>query len=155
MAANTNKENYREYLLLRGYDPDSSKWSVLKRALIGSWAEPGFHRFWKVWNPGIGYLLFRLYIRIGGKQRRTLTTLAVFLVCGLLHDVVVMAMFRHPFLAFSCAFLCFGLLTIMSRGFESRLRQDRWWTPANAAVNISLVAASVHAGVTLQQIVFP
>jgi hypothetical protein len=155
LTANTYKQRYREYLLLRGYDPESNKWSILKRALIESWAEPGFHRFWKVWNPGIGYLLFRLYLLLGGKQRRTFTTLVVFGACGLLHDVVVMMMFRHPFLVFSCAFLCFGFLTMVSRSLETWFRQDRWLTPANVAVNVSLVGVSIQAGVTLQQITFP
>ena len=153
MATSKYQQRYREYLSLRGYNPDSGKRSVLKRALFESWAEPGFHRFWQVWNPGIGYLLFRLYLLLGGRQRRTLTTVVVFLVCGFLHDVAVMIMFRQPFLAFSCAFLCFGLLTVASRGFEPQLRQDRWPVLANVAVNVLLVAVSVHAGVTLHRIV--
>jgi hypothetical protein len=155
MTESINGGCYREYLLLRGYDPRSSKWSTLKRALIESWAEPGFHKFWKVWNPGIGYLLFRLYLFLGGKQKRTSSTLLVFLVCGFLHDVVVMVIFRHPFLAFSGAFLCFGLLAIISRGLETWFRQERWLMLINVAVNVSFVALSVHAGVTLQRAVFP
>ena len=153
MVTSKYQQRYREYLSLRGYNPDDSKWSVLKRALFESWAEPGFHRFWQVWNPGIGYLLFRLYLLLGGRQRRTLTTVVVFLVCGFLHDVAVMIMFRQPFLAFSCAFLCFGLLTVASRGVEPQLRQDRWPVLANVTVNVLLVAVSVHAGVTLHRIV--
>ena len=153
MVTSKYQQRYREYLSLRGYNPDDSKWSVLRRPLFESWAEPGFHRFWQVWNPGIGYLLFCLYLLLGGRQRRTLTTVVVFLVCGFLHDVAVMIMFRQPFLAFSCAFLCFGLLTVASRGFEPQLRQDRWPTLANVTMNVLLVALSVHAGVTLHRIV--
>jgi hypothetical protein len=55
-------QSYDQYLILRGYDPSSSKLIILKRALIDSWAEPGLHEFWRVWNSGIGYLLFRLYL---------------------------------------------------------------------------------------------
>jgi hypothetical protein len=155
MTIDTNDQRYREYLALRGYDPNSSKWSILKRALIASWVEPGFHRFWKVWNPGIGYLLFRLYLLLGGKRRRILATLVVFGFCGFLHDVAVIVIFRHSFLAFSCTFLCFGLLTIVSRGLETWFHQERWWMPANVAVNVSLVGVSIHAGVILQQAVYP
>jgi hypothetical protein len=146
-------QRYREYLSLRGYNPDASKWSILKRALFESWAEAGFHRFWQVWNPGIGYLLFRLYLLLGGKHRSALTTVVVFLFCGFLHDAAVMIMFRQSFLAFSCAFLCFGLLTVASRRFEPWLRQDHWPVLANVTVNVLLVAVSVHAGVTLHRIV--
>jgi hypothetical protein len=153
MTTSKYQQRYRQYLLLRGYDPDTSKWSILRRALLESWAEPGFHRFWQVWNPGVGYLLMRLYLLLGGKRRRTVTTLVVFLACGFLHDAAVMMMFRQPFMAFSCAFLCFGLLTVVSRRFEPWLRQDRWPVLANATVNIMLVAGSVHAGVTLHRAV--
>jgi hypothetical protein len=155
MPANPYGLRYREYLLLRGYELKSSRWSILKRALIESWAEPGFHSFWQVWNPGIGYLLFRLYLLLGGKKRRALTTLLVFCVCGLLHDATVMIMFRRPFLVFTCAFLCFGLLTVVSRRLATWLRQEHWLTQANVALNVSLVALSFHTGVTLQRIVFP
>jgi len=155
MPENRTGRGYTDYLLWRGYDPESGKWSILKRALIESWAEPGFHSFWQVWNPGIGHLLFRLYLFLGGKKRRALTTLAVFGACGFLHDAAVMCMFRRPFLAFSGAFLCFGFLTIASRRLATWLRQDCWPMLANAALNISLVAASVHAAVTLQRMVFP
>ena len=55
-------QSYDQYLILRGYDPSSNKLIILKRALIDSLAEPGFHQFWGDQNPGIGYLLFRLYL---------------------------------------------------------------------------------------------
>jgi hypothetical protein len=147
------RQHYREYLSLRGYDPDASKWAVLRRALLESWAQPGFHRFWQVWNPGIGYLLYRLYVLLGGRRRRGLATPAVFLICGFVHDAAVMAMFRQPFVAFSCAFLCFGLLVIASRRLEPWLRQHHWPILANISVNVLLVAVSLHAGVALHRAV--
>ena len=54
-------QRYDQYLVFRNYDPAAGKLAVLKRALITSWGEAGFHRFWQVWNPGVGYYLYRLY----------------------------------------------------------------------------------------------
>jgi len=112
-----------QYLILRGYDPTSSKLAILKRALIESWGQPGFHCFWRVWNPGIGYLLYCLYLFLGGKRVQPFATMLVFILCGILHDVLVKLIFWHPFIAFTATFFFFGILTIGGRSFQPILNQ--------------------------------
>lgn len=146
--------SYNQYLLLRGYDPGASKLLILKRALVDSWSEPGFHRFWRVWNPGIGHLLYHLYLLLGGRRRRLLATLLVFVLCGIGHDLLVMLIFRRPFLAFTAAFTLFGLLAATSRRLEPLLRQESWPKPLNAGINLVFLAASVYCAVRLQMVVF-
>ena len=107
-------ESYNQYLILRGYDPSSSKLIILKRALIDSWGEPGFHQFWRVWNPGIGHLLYRLYLLLSGNRTRLIATMIVFTSCGFMYDVLVMSIFRRSFAAFTLAFVFSGILVVIN-----------------------------------------
>ena len=148
-------DSYGQYLILRGYDPSLGKPLILKRALIDSWGEPGFHRFWRVWNPGIGHLLFRLYLALGGKRIRLFATLLVFALCGFAHDVLVMLMFRRPFAVFTAAFVFAGILAVANRSLESILQQERWPRLLNAFANVACLAVSIYSAVQLQIFVFP
>jgi hypothetical protein len=148
-------ESYDRYLILRGYDASSTKLAILKRALVDSWIEPGFHKFWRVWNPGIGHLLFRLYLLLGGNRLRLVATMVVFAICGIAHDLTVMLIFRRPFVAFTMAFFLFGLLSVVNRSLESLLHQDRWPSLFNAVLNASCLAASIVAAVRVQMHLFP
>jgi hypothetical protein len=155
MAYRRFDESYDRYLLLRGYEPHWSKSQILKRALVDSWGEPGFHRFWRVWNPGIGHLLYHLYLAFGGNRKRTVATMLVFVLCGLMHDVLVMLIFRRPFAAFTIAFASSGILAVLNRSLEHRLRQDRWPRPLNALANLACLTISVSFAVQLQMHLFP
>ncbi len=148
-------DSYDRYLALRGYDPSSTKPAILKRSLLDSWSQPGFHRFWRVWNPGMGHLLFRLYLLLGGNRFRLIATMLVFTLCGLAHDLAVMLMFRKPFAAFSVAFFLFGILAVVNRSLESVLHQERWPKFFNALLNLSCLALSIVAAVQLQTSLFP
>jgi hypothetical protein len=148
-------ESYDRYLVLRGYDPSSSKLVILKRALFDSWGEPGFHQFWRVWNPGVGHLLYRLYLLLGGNRARLIATLLVFILCGILHDVLVMLIFQRPFVAFTAAFLFFGVLALGNRSLETVLQQGHWPRLLNALFNGSCLAACIWAAVQLQMFLFP
>lgn len=147
-------ESYDQYLILRGYDPSSSKLVVLKRALVDSWGEPGFHRFWRVWNPGIGHLLYRLYLSLGGNRIRLAATMLVFGLCGVMHDALVMLIFRRPFAAFTAAFVLFGILAVLNRSLEPVLHQERWPRLLNVCTNVFCLAASIYLAVQLQMLLF-
>ena len=151
----TFNQGYDQYLILRGYDPKASKFSILKRALIESWGEPGFHQFWRVWNPGIGHLLYRLYVILGGKRIRLVATMAVFVICGFAHDAVVMLIFRRPFIAFTLAFGFFGIIASIHRSLAAFLRQDRWPRALNVISNLACLSLSIYAAVQLQMAIFP
>jgi hypothetical protein len=137
-------------LILRGYDPSANKLSILKRALFDSWSEPGFHRFWRVWNPGVGHLLYHLYLLLGGHRIRTIAMILVFTLCGITHDVLVMLIFRRLFFVFTTAFTLFGILAVVSRSLESVLRQERWPRLFNILTNVSCLAAPICFAVQLQ-----
>jgi D-alanyl-lipoteichoic acid acyltransferase DltB (MBOAT superfamily) len=122
---------------------------VLKRAAFGSLAQPGFHRFWRVYNPAIGYPLFRLYVALGGNRNRAPATLGVFLWCGFLHDVIVMILKWHWSIIFVVAYFCFALLSLLSLKLQPVIRQDKWPTLVNVMLNIILIAAPIQSGIWL------
>ena len=62
-------ERYASYARMRGFGSELNDWAYHRRGFIECWAQPGFHRFWQVWNPGISYFVYRLFIRLGGRRR--------------------------------------------------------------------------------------
>lgn len=121
-------------------------WPYHRRGFLECWAEPGFHRFWQVWNPGIAYFVHRLYLALGGRKRWALPTVLAFGFCGLAHTVVVAPLLQRWSYSLIVTFTLFGLLTVLSRRLAALLQQDRWPTLVNVALNASLVAASFEAG---------
>lgn len=139
-------DGYRHYLQRRGFGEHVHDQLFVIRGFLACWAEPGFHRFWQVWNPGIGYPAFRLYLVLGGRKRRGRATVATFVVNGLVHTVVACPLFRRWSWTLIVAFSLFGLLTIMSRRLEPVLRQEQWPAIANLAVNAGLIILSFDIG---------
>ena len=56
---------YRAYARMRGFRMEFNGPAYHVRGFLLCWAEPGFHRFWQVWTPGIAYFTWRLYRRLG------------------------------------------------------------------------------------------
>lgn len=144
------EDRYRQFARDRGFR-SFNDWAYHRRGFLECWAEPGFHRFWRVWNPGIAYLVYRLFLRLGGRRRWALPTIASFIGCGLVHNLIVL-----PFLGWSftlvTAFTCFGVLTVLSRSLAPQLRQERWPVPLNVGVNVGLVLASFDLGFRVDRV---
>lgn len=131
---------------MRGFGSNFNDWPYHRRGFIECWAEPGFHRFWQVWNPGISFFVYKLFILLGGRKRWVGPTMAAFLVCGFAHTIVVVPFFGRWSFSVIAAFACFGGLTIVSRLAAPVLKQERWPVVANTALNVVLVAASFDIG---------
>jgi hypothetical protein len=136
---------YAQYCTRRGYKPPFRGWPVVRRSLLESWAQPGFHRFWRVWNPPIGYLLFLLYRTLGGNRNRLVATLAVFTVIGALHDLALVALVRRFSLVLTCAYFGFACLSLLSLKLAPIVRQDRWPAAVNVVVNVGLIFGTFQA----------
>jgi hypothetical protein len=121
---------------------------------VTPWGEPGFHRFWRLWNPLYGYALFRLYLVLGGNRRPLLASLVVFLACGFfLHDLLFLVSTRKLTFTTTIAFGLFWLLASVNRALAGRLGQERWSRAANALVNVSCVAFGLAASAGLSSLV--
>ena len=143
-------KRYERYVRLRGFTTTINDWPYVKRSFITCWMEPGFHRFWQVWNPGISYFTWRLFLLLGGKRHWTMATLGTFLINGLVHTMIV-----APFLgwgwSFIMTFLICGILTVLSRRLRSFLQQRKWPAILNMTVNVYLVILSFDLGFKLDR----
>lgn len=140
------EESFRAYARARGFETVNDR-AFAWRAFVLAWGEPGFHRFWRVWNPGISYFPWRLYVALGGRRRWVSATVLSFLANGLVHNAVALPFFRLWWSwTIPVAFLCFGLLTVASRAVDPWLKQERWPTLLNAALNVGLVCLSMSVG---------
>jgi hypothetical protein len=133
---------YAQYCARRGYVPPFRGWSVVKRSLLDSWAQPGFHRFWRIWNPPIGYPLFRFYRVLGGNRNRAFATFTVFTVTGVLHDLAAFVLTRQWALALTLAYVVFAGLSLLSLRLAPLLRQERWPAMVNVLMNGLLVVGT-------------
>lgn len=143
--------DYRRFARMRGFrsfNDASYHW----RSFVACWAQPGFHRFWQVWNPGIAYFVYLLFIRLGGRRRWIAPTLVSFFACGLAHTVIVAPFFGRWSYSVIVAFMCFGSLTVLSRLLARYLRQERWPAVINTAINVGLVLASFDVGFRVDRI---
>jgi len=138
--------SFRAYAAQRGFTSVNDRPFAL-RAFVLAWAEPGFHRFWRVWNPGISYFPYRVYLWLGGSRRRAVATIGAFLANGLAHNLIALPFFRLWWSwTIPVAFLCFGVLTVLSRLVAPWLAQERWPLLLNVAVNVGLVCGSMDVG---------
>jgi len=137
---------------MRGFNSELNDWPFVRRSFIACWAEPGFHRFWRVWNPGISYFVYRIFVRLGGRKRRDRATVAAFLINGFLHNFVAFPFLWRWSWVLPIAFLFFGVITVLNRKAEPWLRQDRWPWLVNAVLNVGLVITGFDLGFLLDRV---
>ena len=138
--------DYKRYARMRGFHSGFNNWAYHRRGFLECWAEPGFHRFWQVWNPGISYFVYQIFIRLGGRKHWIAPTLLAFFLCGLIHTLIVVPFVGRWSFSVIVAFTCFGVLTVTNRLAEPVLQQRRWPMPVNVLLNMFLVAASFDVG---------
>jgi len=147
--------DYTRYARMRGFASEVNDWPYVRRSFLECWAEPGFHRFWQVWNPGIAYFAYRFFLRLGGRRHWVWPTIGAFVLNGLIHTMVVVPFVRRWSWTIIVAFLWFGVMTVASRRLARRLRQDRWPWPVNAAINVALVIAGMDLGFRADDVLPP
>lgn len=144
--------NYKNYLKMRGYGDHMSDWFFIKRGFLECWLEPGFHRFWRLWNPGIGYFAYRLYIIFGGKRRKTRATLAAFVLNGLIHNLAISLLLWRWDFPLPFTFLSFGIFTITFKFFDQHVKLERMPKVFHLVVNIVLVIVSFDFGFAMNDL---
>ena len=107
--------SYIEYLEARGYRMSMPPLAWIRRMFGEVWLQPGFHEFWRVWSPLVGFALCRLYLVLGGRRHRAPALIGTFLVSGFFfHDVPLMLLLGKPLLVCTGAWLFFALATLAS-----------------------------------------
>ena len=138
--------DYKQYLKLRGFGNHIHDRFFVKRGFLECWLQPGFHRFWKVWNPGIGYFTYRLYLYFGGKDRRNAATIAAFIVNGLIHNLIISLLLWRWDIPLPFTFTLFGFLTVLSRWLDRPIKMKQWPRICHLALNSGLVILSFDFG---------
>jgi len=145
--------DYKQYLKLRGFGNHIHDRFFVERGFLECWLQPGFHRFWQTWNPGIGYFAYKVYLACGGKNRKCLATIVAFLVNGLIHNLIVsLIVWRWDFpLPFT--FTLFGILTIVSRWLDSHINMRKWPKILHLVLNVGLVILSFDFGFRMNDLI--
>ena len=118
----------------RGYKYPLQIVDVMLRWWFLSFAQPGFHRFWRVWNPLLGYLLFLFYIVLGGNKRPFMAGFVVFTSCGFfLHDLLTLKEVIE--LDMTISFMIWAVLCDLSRRYQLHKIQEKWPWIANVLIN--------------------
>jgi hypothetical protein len=141
--------SFEEYLRQRGFDV-RARGAFVRRMCVTAWGEPGFHRFWRLWNPLYGYALFRLYVALGGARRPLVASFVVFVACGFfLHDLWLVPTGAKLGFNTTLAFAVFWALASLSRVLAPRLEQETWDRRVNALVNAGCIGVGLTAGAAL------
>jgi hypothetical protein len=139
-------DDYKSYLRLRGYGNHLNDWHFVKRGFITCWFAPGFHRFWQVWNPGIGFFTYRLYLRLGGKKNQNQRTILVFFLNGVIHNLVVMLFLWRLSIPLPFTFLAFGIFAVVFRELAKCIQFEKFPKLILLLINVGLVILSFDFG---------
>ena len=146
------EESYRKFAKMRGFK-SFNDFAYHKRGFIECWAQPGFHKFWQVWNPGIAYFVYQIYLMVGGRKNWIFPTIFSFIICGILHTVIVFPFIMRWSYSVIITFACFGVLTVISKKLSAVLKQEKWPWVINTLINIGLVIISFDTGFRINRII--
>lgn len=138
--------DYKQYLWMRGFGDHLHDAYFVKRGFLECWFEPGFHRFWRVWNPGIAYFTYRLYRGFGGRERQELATIATFLLNGIIHNFIASLLLQRWAFPLPFTFLSFGVFTVIFRWLDTYFHLSRLPRICHMLINVGLVILSFEFG---------
>ena len=144
--------DYKQYLKSHGFKNHVHDKFFIKRAFIECWLQPGFHCFWKTWNPGIGYFAYKLYLYFGGNTNRKTATMIAFLINGLIHNLLVSLFWSRCDFPLPFTFAFFGFLTIISRYLDIPLKMSRWPKVIHLGINVGLIILGFDCGFFINEL---
>ena len=150
-----NRISFHQYLTRRGLDNCSIN-SLLFQMIPRSLIQPGFLKFWRMWNPFFGYILFLFYVQIGGNNKRNIAVVIVFLSSGfILHDLLFFFFTGIFSFVFTISFLFYSILFTIN----SFHNYERYFYNGsklnNAFLNISFIISGLLVGYSINYLLFP
>ena len=145
--------DYIVYTRMRGFK-SFNDWTYHRMGFLECWLEPGFHRFWQIWNPGIAYFFHRLYVSLGGRQQQIFSTIAGFVINGFVHTLIFFMISGRWSVTVIVTFALFGFFVVLSKKLEQLLQQWKWPKICNLAINAALVIWSFDIGFAVNEAFF-
>ena len=128
-----------QYIRRRNGVPAGSPGS-LRNMLRRSLGAGSFAGFWQYWNPVWGYGLARyVYSPLKRVLPLTVALIMTFVVCGALHDLVIMAVRGSATFLFTPWFFLLGVGVVFGRAVGMDLSSRPWLI--RAGVNLTYVGA--------------
>ena len=111
----------------------------LRNMLFRSFGARSFANFWQHWNPIFGYYLgTRLFVPLKRVLPASVSLVLTFVVTGVIHDLVTMAVRRDFAFLFTPWFLFLGFGVVMSNLVRMDISSSSWWV--RAAINSTYLA---------------
>jgi len=120
----------------------------LRNMLARSFGAQSFAGFWRYWNPVFGYIFGRyVYQPARRVLPRAFALIVTFLVCGVVHDLVTMAVRGAPAFLFTPWFFFLGLGVVVSEalGWHTGALSRGGRTAINAAYLVAALALAPGA----------
>ena len=134
-----------QYVKLRNGVPQGDSKS-LRNMLERSFGATSFARFWQYWNPIWGYGLGKyIYSPISRILPAAVALIMTFVVSGLLHDLVTMALIGSVTFFFTPWFLILGLGVALGRAAGMDLSGRSFWM----RVTINFAYLAIGAALTV------
>jgi hypothetical protein len=135
----TSGHQFAQYLLRRGYKVPPQTPDIIRRWWLSSFAQPGFAKFWRVWNPYIGFWLLKLYRKLGGDRHRGFACLATFGFAGFCHDLLNFILEPQDGLELflTIAFLIWGIIVLATSPRSVRRTIQKLPVPVHVCLNLA------------------
>ena len=116
----------------------------LRNMLQRSLGATSFARFWQYWNPIWGYGLGKyVYAPLQRVLPAALAVIMTFVVSGLIHDLVTMALRRSVTFFFTPWFLVLGIGVVLGRAVNMDLSNLPWWIRASINLTYLIIGVAI------------
>lgn len=155
MQIKYNRLSFSQYLTRRGFC-NLSITNLFHQMIIVSLIQPGFLKFWRMWNPFCGYILFLFYVHIGGNRKRNIALVIVFLSSGfILHDLLIFLITGIFSFVFTIGFSFYSAMITINSFYSYEKYIYRNSKLENAILNICFIISGLFIGYTTNYLFFP
>ena len=118
----------------------------LRNMLHRSFGARSFAGFWQYWNPIFGYYLGKyVFVPLKKVSPPYVALVLTFLVTGVVHDVVTMAVRQDVAFLFTPWFLFLGIGVVLSKVTKMDIGASSWWW--RAAIHSTYLGVSLALAV--------
>jgi D-alanyl-lipoteichoic acid acyltransferase DltB (MBOAT superfamily) len=142
-----NSLSLSQYIVYRNGVPAGARGSM-RNMFERSFGAPTFAGFWRHWNPIFSYGLGRyIYSPLKRLMPSALAVVSTFIFCGMLHDLVTMAVRGAPAFLFTPWFFLLGTGVVLGRALSLDLSDQPWLVKATVNLTYLAVCLAITLGI--------